>query len=83
MRCFACDCDMDNPPLDRNTGRYYCSSCMEFTNETILALEGKDHYLRPEIPVISLDDLQREEDREELKELEDSEFSLDNDEIFV
>jgi hypothetical protein len=49
--------------MDRPTGRFYCSSCLEFLTETVLALEGKERYL--EDNVISLDELNEEEDQEE------------------
>lgn len=42
MHCFACDMLLSNPTLDKPTGRYYCSECMELTNEVILCLSEKD-----------------------------------------
>lgn len=42
MRCFACDCFLSDPKLDRPTGRYYCYACMEFTNNVILSMEKSD-----------------------------------------
>lgn len=63
MRCYACDCWLESPPLDHQTGRYYCGLCLEPTTEVILALEGKERYL--EDNVISLDELNDNEDQEE------------------
>lgn len=42
MRCFCCDCLLDNPSPDWPTGRFYCSVCFEPTNQVILSLEDKE-----------------------------------------
>lgn len=41
MRCFACNIELHSATEDKPTGRFYCSICMEPTNEVILALEDK------------------------------------------
>jgi hypothetical protein len=68
LRCYACDCWLESPPLDRQTGRYYCGTCLEPTTEAILALEGKERYYL-EDNTVSLDVL--EQDQEEPDDPED------------
>lgn len=44
MHCFACNILLNNPQLDKPTGRYYCDACLESTVEVQLKLAGKDYY---------------------------------------
>ena len=54
---------MTSPSLDRQTGRYYCSPCLEWTNWEILnalKLEGEEDYLPP-VEDVYFSDLEKEE----------------------
>lgn len=42
MKCFACDILVTSEAYDSKTDRYYCQTCMEFTNETILNQELRE-----------------------------------------
>lgn len=45
MHCFACDRLLENPSMDRPTGRFYCSECFEPTVSEIQRIASKDEYL--------------------------------------
>lgn len=70
-RCFACDAYYDYLSEDKATGREYCSTCFQPTVEEMLRLEGKERYMEEEPQVVSLDELQENEEDQEIQALEE------------
>ncbi len=76
MHCYACDMLLENAALDKPTGRYYCQTCMEPTNEVILKMQDNDleDYKildiinKSSVEEISLNELEELENEEESEE---------------
>ena len=42
MRCYVCDCPLDNPQFDEKGLAYPCNECMEASAENLRMLEGPE-----------------------------------------
>lgn len=76
MRCYACNIILQSPSMDKPTGRYYCSICLEPTNDVLLKLSEaefkEDSDFLDSIPLF--EEISIEELEEEQEEIEDEQY---------